>query len=139
MVLAIARAVGLRIAGFSGCPAFHFANAFFHFLAWLERDDELLWYKDFIASARVASFPSGPTFDLENSEVSELDAVVFDQCFDDCVEGLLDDFLRLELRQTNLLGDGFDNLFLGHVGIPSESGPLGQSDTQSSVLLMSQV
>jgi hypothetical protein len=124
--------------GFGG-SALHFADSLFHLFARLERDDELLWYKDFIASARVASFPSGPAFDLENSEVSELDPVVFDQCFDDCVERLLDDFLGLELRQTDLVGDGFDNLFLGHVGIPSESGPLRQNDTQTRALLMSQV
>ena len=124
--------------GFGG-SALHFADSLFHLFARLERDDELLWYKDFIASARVASFPSGPTFDLENSEVSEFDPVVFDQRFDDRVERLLDDFLGLELRQTNLVGDGFDNLFLGHVGIPSKSGPLGQSDTQTRALLMSQV
>src|SRR5262249_32968418 len=57
-------------------------------------------------------------------EVSQLDAVVFDQGLDDGIERLLDDLLRLELRQPDLLGDGFDNLFLGHVGIPSESRPL---------------
>ena len=28
-----------------------------------------------------------------------------------------------KLRQPNLLGNGFDNLFLGHLGIPSENRP----------------
>ena len=124
--------------GFGG-SALHFANSLFHLFARLERDDELLWYKDFIASARVASFPSGPAFDLENSEISELNPVVLDQRFDDCVERLLDDFLGLELRQPDLFGDGFDNLFLGHVAIPSERRPLERSDTVKAVLLMPQV
>ena len=107
-----------------GCSALHFADPFFHLFARLERDDELLWHKHFIARSGVASLACGPAFYLENAEISQLDAVVLDQRFDDRVERLLDDFLGLELRQPNLLGDGFDNLFLGHVGIPSESSPL---------------
>ena len=122
-----------------GCSALHFADPFFHLFAGLERDDELLWYKDLIAGSRIASLPSGTTFYLENAKITQLDAVVFDQGFDDSVEGLLDDFLGLELRQTNLLGDGFDNLFLGHVGIPSESPPLERKHTELRAVLMSQV
>ena len=112
------------MSGSLGCSALHFADPFFHFLAWLERNDELLWYKHFVAGSGVASLASSPAFYLENAKISQLDAVVFDQRFDDCIERLLDDFLGLELRQPDLLGDSFDNLFLGHVGIPSESSPL---------------
>ncbi len=118
MACGIRRTIGIRVARCFGCSAFHFADPFFHFLAGLERDDELLWYKHLIASTRVASLTCGPPFDLENAEITQLDAMVLDQGFDDSVERLLDDFFGLELRQADLLGDGFDNLFLGHVGIP---------------------
>jgi hypothetical protein len=109
------RAVGLRVTGLGGGSAFHLADPFFHLFAGLERDHELLWYKDFIARPGIASLACGPAFYLENTEVPQLNAVVFNQRFDDRIEGLLDDFLRLKLCQTDLLGDGFDNLFLGHV------------------------
>ena len=112
------------MSGGFGRSTLHFTDPFFHFFARLERDDKLLWYKHFVASPRVASLACGPTFYFENTEISQLDAVVLDQRFDDCIERLLDDFLGLELRQPDLFGDGFDNLFLGHVGIPSESSPL---------------
>ena len=122
-----------------GRSSLHFADAFFHLFARLERDDELLWYKHFVAGSRVASLACGPAFYFENAEISQLDAVVLDQRFDNRIERLLDDFLGLELRQPDLLGDGFDYLFLGHVGIPSESWPLGRSYTESRALLMPQV
>ena len=122
-----------------GRSALHFADPFFHLFAWLERDDELLWYKDFVAGARVAGLACGPAFYLENAKISQLDAVVFDQRFDDGIERLLDDFLGLELSQPDLLGDGFDNLFLGHVGIPLESSPLERKHAKFWVLLMPQV
>ena len=124
MASGIGNAIGGRMAGLFGRAAFHFADALFHLLAWLERHDKLLWYKNFIAGARIASLASSPSFYLENAEISQLNAVVFNERFHDRVEGLLDDFLGLKLRQPDLLGDGFDNLFLGHVGIPSESWPL---------------
>src|SRR4051812_34538579 len=114
----------MGMTGGFGCSALHFADSLFHLFARLERDDELLWYEHFVAGARVASLACGPAFYFKNAEISQLDAMVLDQRFDDRIERLLDDFLGLELRQADLLGDGFDNLFLGHVGIPSESRPL---------------
>ena len=114
--------IGRRETGLGGRSAFHFANAFLHLFARLERNDELLWYKDFIARAWVPSLACGPTFYLENAKISQLDSMVFDQSFDDCVEGLLNDFLRLKLCQADLLGDGFDNLFLGHFRSPLRGG-----------------
>ena len=42
---------------------------------------------------------------------------LFHQGLDDRVEGLLDDFLGLQLRQPNLLGNGSNDLFLGHDSI----------------------
>ena len=122
-----------------GRSALHFADPFFHLFARLERDDELLWYKHFVAGSGVASLACSPAFYFENAEISQFDAMVFDQRFDDCVERLLDDFLGLELRQPDLFGDGFDNLFLGHVGIPSESSPLERKHTKFRALLMPQV
>lgn len=86
------------MAGGLGGATLHFADSLFHLFARLERDDELLWYKHFVARPRVASFACSPAFYFENAEISQLDAVVLDQCFDDGVEGLLDNFLSLELR-----------------------------------------
>src|SRR4051794_40115029 len=105
------------MAGGLGGPALHFADPLFHLLARLERDDELLWDEHFVARSWVTSLACGSAFYFENAEISQLDAVVFDQGLDDRVERLLDDFLGLELRQPDLFGDSFDNLFLGHVGI----------------------
>ena len=107
-----------------GRSTLHFADPLFHLFARLERDDELLWYKHFIARPRVASLACGPAFYFENAEISQLDAMVLDQRFDYGIERLLDDFLGLELRQPDLLGDGLYDLFLGHVGIPTDSSPL---------------
>jgi len=114
------RAVGLRVTGLFGGSALHFADSFLHFFARLERDDKLLWDKDFITCPGVAGLACRPSFDLKNTEISQFDAVIFDERFDDCVERLLDDFLRLELGKPNFLGDGFNNLFLGHVETPLE-------------------
>ena len=143
MAFAIERGTGSTIrrreTGLGGRSAFHLANAFFHLFARLERNDELLWYKDFIAGSRVASLASGPSFYLKNAEIPQFDAVIFDQRFNDGVERLLDDLFRLKLCQTDLLGDGFDNLFLGHVAIPSKRRPLARNNAQKAVLLMSQV
>ncbi len=139
MASGIGRAVGLRMSGLLGCSTFHLADPFFHLLARLERDDKLLWHKHFVAGSRVPSLACGPAFYLENTEISQFDAVVFDERFDDGVEGLLDDFFGLKLCQPDLFGDSFDNLFLGHVGIPSESWPLKRSHTDSAVFLMPQV
>ena len=127
------------MAGGLGCSTLHFADPFFHLFAWLERDDKLLRYEYFVAGSGITGLACSPAFYFENAKISQLDAVVFDECFDDRIEGLLDDFLGLELRQPDLFGDGFDNLFLGHVGIPSESWPLEPSHTNLKVLLMPQV
>ena len=96
-----------------GLP-FQLVDPFFHFLARLERHHKLFWDKDFLTRARVASLACGPSFDLEHAEVPQLDPLLFDQRFDDGIEGLLDDLLRLQLRETDLLGNGLNNLFLGH-------------------------
>ena len=127
------------MAGGFGRSTLHLADPFFHFFAWLERDYKLLGYKHLVASSGVSSLACGPAFYFENAKISQLDAVVLDQRFDDRIEGLLDDFLGLELRQAYLFGDGFDNLFLGHVGIPSESSPLERKHTKLRALLMPQV
>jgi len=117
------------MAGLFGGPAFHLSNAFFHLFARLERNHELLWHKDFIAGARVAGLACGPFFHLENTEVSQLDAVVLNQRFDDRVERLLNDFLGLELSEPDLIGNGFYDFFLSHFGIPFEDRPTRRKHT----------
>ena len=104
---------GLLASGLVGAPL-KLADPFFHLFARLECDHELLWDEDFITRSRVASLASSPSFDLKNAKISEFDAVVFHQGLDDGIKGLLDDFLGLELSQPNLLGDGLNDLFLGH-------------------------
>ena len=137
--MGLRRAVRLNIACLLSCPAFHFANPFFHLLAGFERDHKLLWHKDFIAGARVSGLAGRPPFHLEYPEIPQLDAMVLDQRLDDCIERLLDDFFRLKLREPNLFGDGFNNLFFGHLQVPFENGHICESPTPVAALLMTQV
>jgi hypothetical protein len=51
----------------------------------------------------------------------------------------LDDLLRLELGETYLFGDGFNNLFLGHLQVPFENGHSCESPTPVAAYLMTQV
>ena len=46
--------------------------------------------------------------------------MVFHQRVDDGIESLLDDFLRLQLRETDFIGNRFDNLFFCHYEFPYE-------------------
>src|SRR5262249_19227632 len=119
MAFAAWRAVHWRMSGLFGRPSLHLPDLLFHFLPRFERDDELLGHKDFVARSGVASFSRGTLFYLKNAEIPQFDAVIFDQRGNDGIEGLLDDFLGLKLREPDLLGNGFDDLFLGHFGIPS--------------------
>jgi hypothetical protein len=122
MAFAIGRPIWMGKASFGCGSTFHFSHPLFHFLARLERDDEFLRYKHFVAGTRIPGLACGPTFYLENAEISEFNAVIFNERLDDRIERFLDDFLRLKLCQTDLFGDGFDNLFLGHVGSPLRGG-----------------
>lgn len=132
-------AVGLGVSGLFSGPAFHFPDSFFHLLTWFECDHKLLRDKDFVPRPRVAGLASSPPLDLKNPEISELDAVVFDQCLDDGIEGFLDDFLGLELGEPNLFRDGFNDLFLGHDGVPYETGQIDEDTGFQALPLMSQV
>lgn len=123
MTFGIWRTIRNRMSGLFGGPALHLADPFLHLFARLERYNKLFGHKHFVAGSGIASLACGPPFYLENTEISKFDAVVFDERFDDRVEGLLDDFLGLELRQSDLLGNGFDNLFLGHFVFPWENWP----------------
>ncbi len=62
----------------------------------------------------IAGFACRAFLDFEDAKIAELDTTFVNQRFDDGVECLLDNFLRLELRKPNLVGDGFDDFFLGH-------------------------
>lgn len=139
MTFGVWGAVGLGVAGLFGGLTLHFADAFLHLFARLECDHKLLRHKDFIARPRVAGLACGPSFDLENAEISEFDAMILDERLNDCVERLLDDFLGLELREPNLLGDGFNNLFLGHDGVPYETGQMDEVAVRAAASLMPQV
>jgi hypothetical protein len=65
--------------------------------------------------------------------------VVFDQGLNDGIEGLLDDFLGLELSQPNLLGNGLNDLFLGHDEVPCETGPIDEAARFQAASFMPQV
>jgi hypothetical protein len=118
MTFARCGTISLNITGLLGGPALHFADPFFHLFAWFERDHELLWYKDFIAGPGISGFACSPAFHLKYTEIPQLDAMILDERFYDGIERLLNDFLRLELGEPDLFGDGFDNLFFGHVQGP---------------------
>ena len=115
--------VTARLRGFR---QFQHANFFFHLLTRLERDDILLRHIHPFSSAWIASFSGRSLFDFKDSKVAKFDPAFLNQCVHDRVESLLDDFLRLQLRQANFVRDGFDDLFLGHDGslLPKITDPL---------------
>jgi hypothetical protein len=131
--------VGLSKPGLFGCPAFHFSNSLFHFLARFERDDKLLWHKHFIARPWIPRFACRAPLNLENAKVSQFDAMILDECFDNRVERLLDDFLGLELSEPNFLRNGLHDLFLGHNSSPLFANENGRSGTGQEPLDMPQV
>ncbi len=53
-------------------------------------------------------------FQLVARDHRQLDAHLGHQCFDDRVERLLYDLFRLELRQTDFVGNGLYDFFFGH-------------------------
>jgi hypothetical protein len=137
-VFVVSRAVHRRrfgpLAGFAFFvgTSFELPHSCFHLLARLEGYDEFLRYGNLFTRARITSFASCTPLHFEHSEIAELDAVIFDQRFDNGVERLLDDLLRLELCQPNLVRDGLYDLFFGHdrVSRPKSSwdpemGPIG--------------
>jgi hypothetical protein len=137
--LGFSRAVGLKKSCLLGRSAFHLSNALFHLLAGFEGNHELLWYKDFIASSWIAGLPGCPPFYFEHPEISQFDPMVLDQRLNDCVKRLLDDLFRLKLGEPNLFGDGFNDLFLGHLRVPFENGHNCESPTPVAAFLMTQV
>ena len=133
------RAVGLNKSCLLGGSALHLSNPLFHLLAGFERNHELLWHKDFIASSWIAGLACRPPFYFEHAEISQLDAMVLDQRLNDRVKRLLDDLFRLKLGEPNLFGDGFNDLFLGHLRVPFENGHNCESPTPVAAFLMTQV
>lgn len=112
--------------------SFELPHSCFHLLTRLEGYDEFLRYRNLFTRARITSFASCTPLHFEYSEIAELDAVIFDQRFDNGVERLLDDLLRLELSQPNLVRDGLYDLFFGHdrfsrpkSSVDLEIGPFG--------------
>src|SRR5262249_49423915 len=92
----------------------HAPDPFFHFLAWLEGNDVLGRNVHLVSRAWIACFAGLTLLDFEDAEVSQLDAAHFDERVNDGVEGLLYDFLGLELGKPDAVGYLFDDLFLGH-------------------------
>ena len=92
----------------------HLADAFFHFLAGLERHYVLLRHIDAVVGSGVARAPRLASTDLEYAEITQLYSTIFDERVDDGVKRPLDDFLRFQLRQIGAIGNPPDYLFLGH-------------------------
>jgi hypothetical protein len=109
------------------CAALHLADPLLHLFSGFERDHKLFGDKDFVSRAGIAGLTSRPSLDLKHAKIPQLNAMVLDQGLDDGIEGLLDDFLGLKLCQPNLFGDGFDNLFLGHVKVPYATGQMNEA------------
>ena len=78
-------------------------------------DSLLLRRLDLVAGARISGLAGGPLFDFEHAKVPELDPLLSDQRVDDRVKGFLHDLLGLQLGQSQLLRNLFDDLFLGHL------------------------
>ncbi len=93
----------------------HLSNQFFHLLARLEGHHVLGGDIHLVAGAGVAGLARGTLLDLEDAEIPQLDPALGNQRLDDRIEGPLDDVLRLELGQIDILGNLLDDLFLGHV------------------------
>lgn len=113
--------VHLRLVVQGGClvgASLEFADSLLHFLAGLEGHDKFLRHEYFFARAWISCFSGSPLFDLENAEIPQLNSLVFDECVDNRVKGLLNDLFGLELRETNLLGDGLYDFFFRHDEVP---------------------
>ena len=101
---------------------FQLPDPFFHLLAGLERDHVFLGHEHLVAGAGVAGLAGGPPLHLEDAEIAKLDAALRHQGLDDGVEGLLHDFLRLQLGQPDFLGNGSTISFLVTTRFSSEKG-----------------
>jgi len=92
-----------------------FPDFSFHFLARLERHNKLGRNIHLATSSWVPCPPCCSHLDFEHSEVAKLDSSIFHKRLDDRVKRLLDDFFRLQLRQTQLVRNRLNDLFLRHV------------------------
>lgn len=101
-----------------GGAAFQLSDPFFHLFAGLERHHKLFWDKDFLACARIPGLAGSPLLDLEDTKIAEFDSPIFNKGVDDGIEGFLNDFLSLQLGETNLLRNGLYDLFLRHDEVP---------------------
>jgi hypothetical protein len=103
--------------------ALELVDPFFHLLARLESHHKLFWDKDFLARAGIACLASRPPLNLKDAEVPQFDPLFLDKRLDDSIERFLDDLLRLQLRETNFLGNGLYDLFFGHDESPVRYPP----------------
>jgi len=101
---------------FSSLELTHF---FFHLFARLERHDKFRADKNLIASTRITGLAGCTFLDFKDTKVSQFDTVlrIFNKGLDDRVKRLLDDVFDLQLRLAHLVGNLFDDLFLGHSDI----------------------
>ena len=102
------------LLSFASLIELQLTDSFFHLLTRLKGYDKLFRNIDAFSRAGIARFPCGSLLDLEHAEVPQLNAVLFNERFDDGFEGLLHDFFGLELGHPNRVRNRFNNVFLRH-------------------------
>src|SRR4051812_21297333 len=90
--------VSILTRGFGSRLHLQLTDFFFHLFARFERHHELLRNKNFVSRSWIPRLPSGSFLDFENSKIPQFNSPVFHERLDDCIERLLDDLFRLELR-----------------------------------------
>lgn len=107
------------IGGSLCCSLFSFpllqkADLLLHLLTWLERHDVFFGNIDPLAGSRIAGLSSRSLLHLEHAEVPKLNPMLAHKCVDNCIEGLLDNFFRLQLGHPNLFRNCLHNIFFRH-------------------------
>lgn len=90
-------------------------NSFFHFLTRFESHD--VFFRDFhrITGSGVSGLAGRSFLDFKDTKISQLDSGLPNESVDDGIESFLNDLFGLQLGKVEFLGDGFDDLFFGHV------------------------
>ncbi len=86
----------------------------FHVFARFESHHVFARHFDLLTRTRVSCLASRSRFYFKNPEVSQFNPPFSHQRLDDGVEGLLDDFFRLLLSQSDFFGDRSHDVFLRH-------------------------
>lgn len=93
---------------------FQLPDPLLHVFAGFKCDDELFRNVDTCSCPWIPRLAGGTFFHFEDTKVTQLDTTFAHERVDDGIEGLLYDFLRLQLGHPNLFGNRFDDIFFRH-------------------------